>query len=372
MHLSPTLSPLSRSTRDLQFKFAEFSKCKSEIVEIFHKKIESLYGDQAFNLEQFESGLSRRCEAMKKGKKILGIVAYMHKLQTISGDIHSSFEVRNLLLAKDKYYGKNYQTSLLQRIAKLAAEREAANVHFLVPPEDVKLVDLLKTKHFVQVGTKIISKDRKEALIFSCMIKQLKNQFDLDKPVEEEKKMKRKRNPDDDGSALRDNQPQKKTCFESNSNNELPLELKKSIVTQPYTHSLVNPSILPRIACERLLNRNNARHQELTLRKIYIHQIRDRRKDVEGRIWNNVQNYTAGDTIRFFYKANPSDDVRCRILKIDKYRSFAEMLETCGFARCIAEAQSLEEAKRIYDNIPGYQRRAAQHGVAAIHLEVIQ
>lgn len=44
------------------------------------------------------------------------------------------------------------------------------------------------------------------------------------------------------------------------------------------------------------------------------------------------------------------------------------MLEATGFQNCIPEARDLEAAVKVYDSIPGYNERAKQHGVLAIHL----
>lgn len=72
----------------------------------------------------------------------------------------------------------------------------------------------------------------------------------------------------------------------------------------------------------------------------------------------------------FFYKQNPHDDVRCNIDNITKYSSFQQMLEQEGYKNCLTDVRSLEEAVRIYDQIPGYAERAARFGVVAIHLSI--
>eukprot|EP01059_Diplonema_ambulator_P018259 TRINITY_DN304_c4_g1_i1.p2 TRINITY_DN304_c4_g1~~TRINITY_DN304_c4_g1_i1.p2 ORF type:complete len:195 (+),score=69.66 TRINITY_DN304_c4_g1_i1:50-634(+) len=121
---------------------------------------------------------------------------------------------------------------------------------------------------------------------------------------------------------------------------------------------------------------NRGPHQ-LTLKKKYIHQIKHKTRDglqktVEGRINSGiVLRYRKGDRIRFFYQANQSDDVTCLITDIKKYASFKEMLEAEGVQKCLTDVRSLAEGVRIYDSIPSYPQRAAQHGVVAIHLSVV-
>ncbi|HPE85214.1 MAG TPA: ASCH domain-containing protein [Chlamydiales bacterium] len=114
------------------------------------------------------------------------------------------------------------------------------------------------------------------------------------------------------------------------------------------------------------------KHHELTLRKKYIHQIRSGQKTVEGRINHGmVTRYRVGDTVRFFYKQNPGDDVRCEITDIRSFKTFREMLENSGFKKCVSDIWTLDEAEDLYLNIPGYAERAAASGVLAIHIKVI-
>lgn len=110
----------------------------------------------------------------------------------------------------------------------------------------------------------------------------------------------------------------------------------------------------------------------ITLRKIYIHQIRNHQKSVEGRIHSGMfRNLRVGSTVRFFYMANQSDDVVCRIKKINAYGSFQEMIEREGYRTCIPDARDAADAIRQYAAIPGYSEKAAQFGVLALHLEVL-
>ena len=112
--------------------------------------------------------------------------------------------------------------------------------------------------------------------------------------------------------------------------------------------------------------------RQLTLRKVYIHQIRNGAKTVEGRINSGMPaKVRVGDTMRFFYMSNASDDVFCRVEGVRSYPSFADMLEHEGHKACVPEQNSFDSACRLYESIPGYKDRAAQHGVLAIRLTVV-
>lgn len=111
---------------------------------------------------------------------------------------------------------------------------------------------------------------------------------------------------------------------------------------------------------------------QVTLRKIYIHAIRDGRKTVEGRVNGGMfKNLSVGRTMRFFYFANTQDDVVCRVVRINQYPSFRKMVEMEDYRACVPEATSVDHAALLYERIPGYAEKAQQHGVLAIHIEKI-
>lgn len=112
------------------------------------------------------------------------------------------------------------------------------------------------------------------------------------------------------------------------------------------------------------------RRHSVTLRKKYIHQIRSGQKTIEGRINSGMMlKMKPGDEVRFFYMHNKFDDVVCKITKIEKFVSFAEMLEACGYKNCITDVRSLREAIDLYASIPKYPEKAARFGVLAIHIQ---
>jgi ASC-1-like (ASCH) protein len=111
----------------------------------------------------------------------------------------------------------------------------------------------------------------------------------------------------------------------------------------------------------------------VTLKKMYIHQIRSGVKTIEGRINSGMfQNVQVGRLMRFFYFSDQSDDVVCRITKVAKYKSFTDMLQIEGFRQCVNEARDLTQAIQIYDGIPGYREKAQRFGVIGFHLEVVK
>jgi ASC-1-like (ASCH) protein len=119
-------------------------------------------------------------------------------------------------------------------------------------------------------------------------------------------------------------------------------------------------------------SKSGPRPLQVTLRKIYIHAIREGRKTIEGRVNSGMfQNLPVGREMRFFYMANAQDDVVCKVVKINKYASFREMVTKENYKACVPEAYSIDHAASLYEAIPGYVEKAQQYGVLAIHLERI-
>lgn len=107
----------------------------------------------------------------------------------------------------------------------------------------------------------------------------------------------------------------------------------------------------------------------LTLKKLFIQQIREGLKVIEARPYcRSVTKYQVGDTIRFYYFSNSKDDVTCKITKIQQFPTFEKLLEESNFSTCIPASKSLKDALQAYHKIPKYTDKERAFGVVAIHL----
>lgn len=105
---------------------------------------------------------------------------------------------------------------------------------------------------------------------------------------------------------------------------------------------------------------------EATLKNVYLNQIKSGQKTIEGRINSGMfLRVQEGDKFRFF---SNNDEVNCTITKINKYKSFAEMLQAEGYKKCLPNVSTLEAAVKAYSVIPGYDERASRSGVLALHI----
>lgn len=325
------------------FTFEPFLDHKAELSTLFRQKIEPTYGDQSQHLKKFETG-SVKCEAVVHNKKIYGAIAYKAEQ---SGDL---FRVENLFLKKRRYYKRDYPIQLLQRVAELASDYPSVEIH----AADKRLTKLLKERGFS------VEKDALKKRVLCSSSANLQNVLQKREESKKESPVRELEKPSEISQAVLGKRA-------SSTREDQGAEAKK-----PRQESLQTANLTLSSPALARFNRQSSRRRELTLKKNYIHLIRNRLKTVEGRIATTVREYKEGDTIRFFYDYDPTDDVVCLITKIETFLSFKEMLKSCGFKKCIPNVVTFEQAVRAYDAIPTYAERAKKSGVAALHLQVIQ
>ena len=108
---------------------------------------------------------------------------------------------------------------------------------------------------------------------------------------------------------------------------------------------------------------------ELHLQPLYFSLIAEGKKTVEGRVAK--EKYRAlhlGDVVRF---CSQSETLDARIISIEHFDSFAEMLSYYGVKNCLPGIQTLDEAVSIYHGFPEYQSQAEILGVMGIEVQVI-
>jgi len=311
-----------------------------------------------------------QCELMLSHETPVGIFVHRKLLRERCpyDNASNTFEVE-LCELFNKEDPERYREKLADRVISLAKQVRAESVHIFLPEVSGTLKDQFKVN-----GFSIVPEKRKHHFYFPLnsiakgFASLAREAQALSQAMEGSK-------------ALLENQDRKrKRLLEESGPSDLPVlskppeEKRARQDSFPSSYDRREPSHGRSQSADRVrpeFNKNGPRSHELTLRKMYIHQIRNGQKTVEGRIFSGVVlRYQPGDKIRFFYHHDPYDDVRCTIEKIERFGSFREMLEKVGYKKCLAEVYSLSEAVRVYDSIPNYKERADQHGVAAIHLKM--
>ncbi|HKZ00552.1 MAG TPA: ASCH domain-containing protein [Rhabdochlamydiaceae bacterium] len=321
---------------DNGIEFISLSCCKKEkfglVQNLFRGRLLSEISHPDELLNSIWTRKDEKTEFLTDRGRDIGLISYKRKL---SG---SSFEMSTLALFDPKNDAKKgYGTHLLQRIESAARDLGADSIVF-------------KNRNSQSLSPFFQFLEHKG---FEMRSYQNHGTADLDTEVCFTKNLLKKRKRDD--LCTYEDKPVKKASDVTNAANsakdcvsEMPPAKKKCL--QPPARMIMN-------------------HHELTLKREYIPPIRMGKKTVEGRIDSGMPSrFKAGDTLRLYCA---QDEINCRIVRIDRYRSFREMLEQADFRKCIPEARTIEEALGAYTRIPGYMDRAKQHGVLAIHLETV-
>jgi ASC-1-like (ASCH) protein len=334
--------------------------------KMFQENMDSIYGDSQRALQKLSQENGRKCEILFKDQMPVGLIVYKSIIQQKYADdgLVDSFEVKHLMTAVSEAESKDVCDSyLINRLVRLAGRSLAKSVHIVVPDQSVKLLASLEKRGFSLVKSWNNKYSTGKVLLMKHAIAVKSGMIQAASSAEAEvekqgerglNKRKRDEDPQESRRELESRPPKKRELAEEM---RVPARVEDVKRAEP----------------DRAVAAPTGKRHELTLKRMYVHQIRGGGKTVEGRINSGViLRYRAGDQIRFFYQQNRSDDVTCLITDIRKYRGFKEMLETEGFKKCLTDVRSLEDAVRVYNQIPGYSERAARSGVVALHLEVIK
>jgi len=104
---------------------------------------------------------------------------------------------------------------------------------------------------------------------------------------------------------------------------------------------------------------------QMGLKEEYLDLIRDGKKKVEGRLYDEKRRQiNPGDAIVFEGK------LKVRVKSIRRYSSFKEMLEREGIERVLPGVHNIEEGVRIYRQFYT-EEEEKNYGVVAIEIEPI-
>lgn len=298
----------------IDFKVVDKSCVEFSMVsKVFNERIAKLYGSQAEALQKIGESSDRLCEMLFVDSEPKGIIVYKKALQD-----DKALELKTLcLLEPDKESKKGYGTILLDRVMESAARRKADQVLVTVSSESGAL------RFFERNGFNINQK---------CSDKYIHGTVEniLTRRVE-------RKSPEQERSV-------------SVSQRDLPAPILFSAPKQS-----ANTSRAPDLTC--------------TLRREYIQAISSGSKTFEGRVATHFfSSYTPGKIVQ--WNAGPHS-VMTEIVSRKQYPSFESMLRDVDYKKFVPEARSFEEAKRLYDNIPGYSEKAKRFGVLSLELKVI-
>jgi len=326
---------------NLKFEILERGSPYFSIVEKAFKNYAKLYNfDEKNELKRIITCKNITCEFLSCKERVVGLLIYNNEINENykSEEISETFEVKRIIILKENDVNfTSYANKILERILELNTSKITKNICIIIPKNDEKV---------------------KEFLIF--------NNFKFLKFVDNAENSKFQ-------ESIFHIKLSKKLTIDISNKEKLIIE-KEKIKSTKKRKSDKNTKDAIKVKKSNKKSKSNKRKDlhNLTLKKIFIQQIRRGEKTVEGRVSKGaVLKYRKGDKVRFYYYSNASDDVTCQIVNIRRYKTFREMLVNSGFKNCIPEAASLEDAVKAYDQIPNYSANAAKFGVTAIHLSVL-
>lgn len=108
--------------------------------------------------------------------------------------------------------------------------------------------------------------------------------------------------------------------------------------------------------------------REANIQDKYLAAIRSGAKTVEGRLRRGSLGETAvGDTLLL---SSSSDQLKCLVVRVSSYATFADMLAAEGLAACLPGVLSIPEGAELYRAFPGYSEGERLHGVVALQLQL--
>lgn len=401
-----TLKPITSETRI------------SHLEMLFKKHLEPICGSQKNALAAIKDGRSITCRLLQADEQPVGVVAYRRELTDRYREhgVKNCFEM-TAFVAEDLNNGAMtypYSSALLEKAIEKAQECGTKVISIVVSQKMDTLVNFLKKNHFVIKHTYESSKQ----LLLTCTIpEQVKGKRkgndskreefldgsgsgaagssrsgsagaspaaagsnragagtdDVDGDQDQPQRKKLKTNSD--GSYAKSSSHSRSDRFPSSSRRDDSTDFRESDSASS-SSSRYYPSgsrNLSFSAPSSSFTKQNRKPIEATLKPFYLRPIKSGLKTIEGRINNGMFKFVKeGDTIRFF---NHEDSVMCTVEKVKKYASFPAMLQAERIQSCLPEITdadpkvALERAINIYHSISGYEKRAAQHGVLAIHIK---
>lgn len=289
-----------------------------QIKGILNNHIASCYGDQDHVLRDLEpqkvahlNNFFYICEVLFKHNHPVGFIVYNNEVQKVDG--LTILKMRHLELFNVHDAGSGYRSMLLGRIDEIARERFANRIEVLVHVKD-------EVRSYLRANDFLVGK-------YDLQTEAGQRADRLYKDLQQEE-LSRKREP----------------AINNTVNTDAEIAARRRVQLPPAP-------------------------KPVTLKKIYIDQIRSGKKTVEGRIDKGMfQQFREGDRVRFFAG---QEEVICKIIKITKYKSFPDMLKEEGFKACLPESPTFEQACREYDVIPNYTSMSKEHGVLGIKIQKI-
>ena len=110
---------------------------------------------------------------------------------------------------------------------------------------------------------------------------------------------------------------------------------------------------------------------EMKLDEPHFSNIKKGLKTIEGRIYDDKRKaINIGDTIKFINRNDSNDNFEKKVINLKVFTApitFGEVINEENFKDLIPEAENVQEAVDLYENIDGYLEKAAKEGIVFLY-----
>ena len=353
-----------------------------KVEKIFVSGIGTVYGDQSNAIEKLSASRDRVCEGMYNKGHLAGIIQYKKALAGVDLDL-KTLVLRNP--GKDK--GKGFGRQLVRRAAVVASLRGAKGVVVSVSSEvSAAVLPFFKRFGFAVVET-VEDKYKKgfsEHFMRGALariedsLQQRKSRVGASSSssrVEKASSASASHRPEVGGGEKKRMRPvsvgegdRRAMAHAGGGGGAAPARHR----TESYGTVVPGMGRGRGSALGGVTSSGGGRGGLITctLQRKYVELIRSGHKTWEGRCSTTFfKDYQPGRLVKFF--AGRAASVTVRIVERKTFRGFREMLTAIGHQYFVPGVPTLEDAVRLYHNIPRYQEKAQRFGALAFKVEVV-
>jgi ASC-1-like (ASCH) protein len=329
---------------EIKFVFGEGRKARWETVQkMFREKIDLLHGDHRSIVANLEQNTTLKCRLLAADEQPAGVMIYSTKLATIHGKDNAmeipAFYTDDL----DTQNGsQDLSTFLLQKALEQARELKATSICLKVDKRAIQAFRFFHQNHFEVI------KER-DRYSWVCCAVEIPRSSAVSKEIHS------------------NSFHQKQSAYSSSSNANAHEAKKPRVDSSSSSKAPMPPEPRPVASAPVQIPQQM---DECPIKLKYFNLIRNGSKTIEGRI--SSRPFTNWQTDTFVRFKNQAESVVCQVVKVIKYKTFADMLQKEGFRPCLPDVRDLKAAIQVYKDIPGYADKESKYGVLAIHIRVVQ
>ena len=121
-----------------------------------------------------------------------------------------------------------------------------------------------------------------------------------------------------------------------------------------------------------MIGSNDSHQMNLDIR--WFNFIKNNNKTIEGRIYDEKRKkYKINDIIKFTNNTN-SEVIERKISNLEIFtnqETFMDVINADNYKKLIPDAETIEDAVKVYENIPTYKDKAKKYGIILIQFKYV-